>query len=201
MKKTLPGISEADKQLMIKLLPKEYPYELQPETITEMCRLGKTVLLKKGDNLIDTGEYDPSFYILIDGLIRCYYWNGDKEETEFFSSMPTTFLDYHSSCGDEGSLYCYEACTDCKLIRISKNDYDQLVNTSFDFAKWRLLLTEQQIYYFELKKKFFTGDAKERYDSFIKNLPDIMDAVPLRIVASYLHITPQHLSRLRRRKD
>lgn len=200
MKKTLPGISDADKELMKKLLPLEYPYPLKTETINLLCELGSTILLQKGDNLINVGQSDPNFYILIEGLMRCYYWDGDKEVTESFSSIPTSFLDHHSVSGDSGSFYCYEACTDSKLIKIAKSDYDRLVNESHDFAKWRLIMSTEQLYWMERKKRFALGDAKERYDSFVKNLPDVMNEVPLRVVASYLRITPQHLSRLRRIK-
>ena len=198
MKRTLPGITDEDKELMRKLLPLECPYQLKDETINLLCELGNTVTLDKGDVLINVGECDPNFYILIDGLLRCWYWNGDKEETELFSTIPTTFMDYHSTCGDNGSFYCYEACLDSRLIKISKRDYDKLIEESHDFSNWRNNIMQHQLYWMERKKRFAMGNAKERYDSFVKNLPDIMNLVPLRIVASYLRITPQHLSRLRR---
>ena len=200
MKKTLPGITDEDQELMLRLLPLEYPYPLQSETIDRICALGNTVLLQKGDNLIEVGQTDTNFYILIEGLMRCWYWDGDKEVTESFSSIPTSFIDYHSVSGDSGSFYCYEACTDAKLIKIHKHDYDRLVDESHDFAKWRLVMSTEQLYWQERKKRFAMGDAKERYESFVKNLPDVLNEVPLRVVASYLRITPQHLSRLRRIK-
>ncbi|WP_170827259.1 cyclic nucleotide-binding domain-containing protein [Arcticibacter eurypsychrophilus] len=42
------------------------------------------------------------------------------------------------------------------------------------------------------------GTAKERYDQFVKRYPDLALSVPLQCIASYLRITPQSFSRIRK---
>lgn len=42
---------------------------------------------------------------------------------------------------------------------------------------------------------------RERFDAMIRNRPEIMENVPLRIIASYLGITPQYLSKLKNAKS
>ena len=49
-----------------------------------------------------------------------------------------------------------------------------------------------------MKGRIIQGSAKERYEAMMKNRPDIAMRVPLKIIASYLGITPQYLSKLRR---
>ena len=49
-----------------------------------------------------------------------------------------------------------------------------------------------------MKWRIIQGPAKERYESILKNRPEIIKNVSLKIIASYLGITPQYLSKLRR---
>lgn len=42
------------------------------------------------------------------------------------------------------------------------------------------------------------GTAQQRYETFLLSRPEIMARVPLRMIASYLRITPEYLSKLRR---
>lgn len=55
-----------------------------------------------------------------------------------------------------------------------------------------------QLYFFEKKDHVINGDAKERFLSLAQNRPEIMEQVPLGIVASYLGITQSYLSRLKK---
>ncbi len=48
MKKTVSGVSESDKRLLMELLPKETRFPVLPETIEKLLELGNTVTLEKG---------------------------------------------------------------------------------------------------------------------------------------------------------
>ena len=198
MKRTIPGISASDRQQLETILPLECKYKPAAETIDKLLNLGNTIVLSKGDTLINAGEYDPNLYIVTDGLLRCYYWDNDKEVTDYFSSIPTLFFDYHSYYGGIGAFYCYEACIDSRVVRISKNDYEKLIAESHDLARWILCMSQYQIYAFEGKERRSIGEAYDRYLKLLKHIPEIENRVPLRTIASYLRITPQYLSMLRR---
>lgn len=200
MKKTIPGISESDKNLLLQLLPDECNHKPKEETLCKLIECANTVTLEKGDALIASGEYDPNLYIIIDGLLRCCFWNGDKEETDFFSTIPTIFLDYSSYYSGGKSFYRYEACLDSRVIKIQKQDYDRLLNESHDFALWMLSLANSQSYHYEMKVKMDLGDAKTKYEHLNKYFPEIFNLVPLGMIASYLKITPQYLSKIRASK-
>lgn len=49
-----------------------------------------------------------------------------------------------------------------------------------------------------MKNRLIAGSAKERYVSFLKNRPEILNQVQLKVIASYLDVTPQYLSKLRK---
>ena len=83
-------------------------------------------------------------------------------------------------------------------MRIGKDNLKELIDSSAEFARWCLGNVQFQLYFFEMKGRIIQGSAKERYEAMMKNRPDIAMRVPLKIIASYLGITPQYLSKLRR---
>ena len=89
-------------------------------------------------------------------------------------------------------------CCRSRLFKVTKADYDRLIAEDHSFARWCLEYANCQLYYFEMKRNLINGSARERYESLLRNRPEIIRGVPLKIIASYLGITPQYLSKLRR---
>ncbi len=170
-----------------------------PEKIAdEFLDAGEIIEVKKWDNVISSGDMNPDIYVVIEGILRCWYWDDDREITAFFSTLPTMAINYHTYYANKPSFYNFQACTPAKLLHIKKEIFDSLVERLPEFARWNLRVAQNQLYYLELKRDLNQGKAKDKYLSLMRELPDIMNSVPLQIVASYLGITPQHLSRLRR---
>ncbi len=171
---------------------------MNSETIEQLLALGNTIYIEKGDILIDSGEKDSNMYILVDGLLRTMFWNGPKEETYAFTTIPTVFFCSYSYFGEQESFFQYEVCTDSRVIKISKQDYDRLMEESHDFSRFMVGIFLGQVFFYERKCQYSLGDAKERYHKLMEDHPNIMNQVSLQTIASYLRITPQHLSKLRR---
>lgn len=173
--------------------------QIPPEDVMDVfLNTGDVFYVDKWDHIMEAGRYDPNMYIIMDGLTRVWFWDGDKEKTVYFSTIPTVIINYHCYFGGEPSFYNYQACTRLKVFRILKQDLDRMLETCPELTRWCLMLAYGQLYYFELKHKVNMGDAKEKYLSLIKTLPNIIQEVPLQIIAQYLDITPQYLSKLRR---
>lgn len=191
-------ITNEEKALLKRLLRDECDYVLPVDVMDEFLDLGEIVTVRKWENIISADTFDPNLYIAMEGVVRCWYWDGDGERTAYFSTIPTVFLNYHSYYGHKRSFYNFQACTAVKLLRVKSTDFNELLKKSHEFALWNLRLVQCQLFWFEIKHRSNTGSAMERYKKLIKELPDIMQEVPLQIVASYLGITPQYLSRLRK---
>lgn len=191
-------ITAEERATLKRLLKDECDYVLPAHVMDEFLDLGEIVIARKWENIIAADVFDPNLYIAIDGVVRCWYWDGDGERTAFFSTIPTVFLNYHSYYGRKRSFYNFQACTEVKLLRVKSTDFNALLKKSHEFSLWNLRLAQCQLYWFEIKHRHNMGSAMERYKVLLKELPDIMQEVPLQIVASYLGITPQYLSRLRK---
>lgn len=61
-------------------------------------------------------------------------------------------------------------------------------------------MAQCQFYYYEKKESVINGNVEERYASIEQNRPEILQNVSLRIIASYLGVSPQYLSKIRNKK-
>jgi hypothetical protein len=59
-------------------------------------------------------------------------------------------------------------------------------------------MSMSQLWFYEKKRTVLNGYARERFESLMKNRPEIIEKVQAKIIASYIGITPQYLSTLKR---
>lgn len=171
--------------------------QLSDGLINDLIDCGHIVSLKAGQPLVKVGDVNPDFYILIDGIIRSWYVLDNVEVTTAFGIAGTQILNYASYTAGQPSESNFEACTKCKLMRVPKEDYDRMLHTSLDFCNWRLRLAYDQFYFTEMRNQVIKGDARQRYAALLQSRPEIVQKVTLKIIATYLGITPQYLSHLR----
>lgn len=171
--------------------------QLSDGLINDLIDCGHIVSLKAGQPLVKVGDVNPDFYILIDGIIRSWYVLDNVEVTTAFGIAGTQILNYASYTAGQPSESNFEACTKCKLMRVPKEDYDRMLHTSLEFCNWRLRLAYDQFYFTEMRNQVIKGDARQRYAALLQSRPEIVQKVMLKIIATYLGITPQYLSHLR----
>lgn len=182
------------------LLSAECHYQLADDVMDRFLSGGERLSLKTGEVLIHAGQFDPNIYIVMSGVVRHTFMNGEAEKTATFALAPTMFTEYHCFYAREESFYQVEACCRSEVLKIPKTHYDRMVAESHEFARWALSMADNQFYYYERKNSVINGDAKERFESLIKNRPEIIDNVQLKVIASYLGITQQYLIKLKNGK-
>lgn len=182
------------------LIKNESSYPISENLIERLIDMGTIICLHSGEPIVSAGDVAPDFYILTDGIMRCYHLEGDAEteRTSYFALPGTVCISYHSYLRGEPSPNTYAACCPSSLLKVCKTDFSSLISLSPEFARWCLGNVQNQMYFFEMKSRVVQGSAKERYEAILKKRPEIIQKVPLRIIASYLGITPQYLSKLRR---
>ena len=87
------------------------------------------------------------------------------------------------------------------MLQVPRARFDALMDRYPEFTRWQLMMSYDAHYFLELKRATLMGDAAARYKALVENRIEILQKVPLKIIASYLGITPQHLSLIRRRKN
>lgn len=184
---------------MHELIAAETAYPLAEAVVDSFIDLGTVVEYGPGEAITAEGSVDPGVYMLVEGIIRSWCWDGIVEKTAYFGTPGTMCVSFHSYLMGQAAPNTHEACCRSLLLRVSRESFNRLIDESHDFAKWALVNAQQQLYFFERKNRLIQGSARERYESLLKNRPEVARNVPLKMIASYLGITPQYLSRLRAR--
>lgn len=193
-------IGPVTRDLIRKLIVEECTHSTPPpdEVIDRLISKGVLVSLKKGEAMMREGDFNPHFYILLSGVMRKWHWDGKTEHTTSFAVEGTQTINYHSYYAGLPSIDTIEACCNCKLMMVRREDYDELLHTSPEFALFCFQMAICDLYFHDKRRELFIGNAMERYVVLLKNRKEIVQEVPQHILASYLGITPQYLSNLRK---
>lgn len=153
----------------------------------------------KGHILLEEGQKSKDNYFVLKGCLRCYYIkDGEEKTTEFYTELeglaPPCIMD------GSNSTY-YISCIEDTVLLVSNAETEQEAFAKFPkFEMMCRVLSEQLATKIKVEfDSFKTSNPEERYLSLIENRPDLFQRVPQHQLASYLGITPQSLSRLRRR--
>lgn len=181
-----------------KLLAEECHYRLRDEIMDRFLDMMTEVRLKVNEPIISYGELNSDVYILKEGIIRLIYFDGINERTHAFALAGTMVMSHHSYFMRYPAFLQVEACIESTVMKISKRAFDDLMEESHEFSRWVADMALSQLYSYEMKLSVINGTtAKERFVSLAKSRPMIMEKVSLKIIASYLGITPQYLSMLK----
>ena len=170
------------------------------DKVNEIATLFNSEKIIKGTLIVQEGKTSQKSFYLEEGIVRCYILdrNGDEVTTRLFSA-PEFLNDYRSLFKREASQENYEAITPLKVQTISWENVQHCFHSIPDFREWgRMMLTMNYVNLQEHMISFHKEQAQERYEKLVKQRPEIIQQVPLQIIASYLGITKYSLSRIRK---
>lgn len=149
--------------------------------------------------LLKAGKIERYVYFLSTGIVKGYQNIDGKIIVQHLVSEQDFFTSLDSFMSQTPSLDYYETITDCKLLKVSKADFDFLqLNTDFwnDFIK--NVTNDHLSCKLERVKDFQILTAKERYVKFVNQHPKLALHVSVDNMASFLGMEPQSLSRIRK---
>jgi CRP-like cAMP-binding protein len=175
---------------------------LSEEEIENALSAFQEVSIKKKEILIHSEHFNNKLFFIEKGLMYSYKTldNGDRQVIQF-AKEDNWISDLFSFFTAKPALFTIQTLEDCKLLTITKKDYDDLCD---QFPKLERLfrLNFQAAYSASLQKisDFYSQDAEIKYTNLIKHNADLLQRVPQYLIASYLGILPSSLSRIRNKK-
>ena len=158
----------------------------------------------KGDLIMKAGEVQNSLYFITKGIIRNFVENKKGEIKIYnFRSENMTVTGYAPYNYEDNlkALVNVECLEDCILIKVPFEAINYVINTMKLGDRLGRYMAEAhvvQMLHYVLQKD--TKTIIERLDSIDKSFPNIHQRVPQYMIASYLGITPVHLSNLKKKR-
>lgn len=148
-------------------------------------------------------EGDPCKFVAFveKGALRSY--SVDEKGSEHiiqFALEGWTISDLYSFLTGEPATYNIDAIEDSELTLISKSAHEELLNTMPKFETFtRLNITGAYVAMQRRLTSIISSPSEERYEKFNELYPSIVQRVPQHMIASYMGLTPETLSRVRKK--
>ncbi|WP_452219585.1 Crp/Fnr family transcriptional regulator [Lacinutrix salivirga] len=173
---------------------------LTEEDYTQILPFVKTKQLSKNDFLLRAGDVCSHSFFVEQGLLRFYAINEEgKENILQFATENGIVSDRGSVFFQEPSTYFIDALENTLAIFINEEFINTVATINPNFRAENEKLLQNHIRHLYKRINLLIGaSARARYLEFVAMYPDIMLRVPQLMIASYLGITPESLSRVRK---
>jgi CRP-like cAMP-binding protein len=189
-------MTEADKLSLF--FSNEFPFN--KEGLAEFVNTFVKKSYKKGKVILENGNTENELRFLDNGIIREYYATNEKEKNINFYTNPIFITDFSSFTNSTTTKKYQECLTDSDLRVLSKEKFLNFTN-QYHCGKLFIETIFQRIVVNKENEEFnhFVNTAEELYLDIMKKKPDWLLNIPQYHIASYLGITPETLSRIRKR--
>lgn len=158
----------------------------------------KPLSFKKGQTIISEGDAVSCEYFVLSGCLKTYYVNEDQKMFILQFAMPTWWAsDYGAIYGKGTATVNLDCIVDTEVLCLLSDDRERLCKEIYPlqyFFRWR----SNKGYVAQQKRllSFMNNDAKSRYEELMKMYPLLYNTVPKQLIAAYLGVSRETLSRL-----
>jgi CRP-like cAMP-binding protein len=157
----------------------------------------KLLNVKKDECLVKEGQVCQSFYFINQGNFRHYTVKENGEEATLNLFIRTEWvLEYKSFITQQPSENIIQATVDSEVLGLSVWDFHELARLCDSFFRMGRVL-EQAIQNQDFQHNRLSPEQK--YERLLNSKPEVLQHFPLKHIASYLGMTPETLSRIRKK--
>lgn len=175
---------------------------LPEKELQELANISEYKIIQKGSYFINEGQIPLKMAFVIKGLFRYVYTHENGNEfTKNIIAEKNFISSYSAMIYNTPSYFSVEALEETEILEI---DYADWIDIKEKNPFWNAFLVQVLEKAFCIKEKrereLLLLDAEKRYEIFITEFPNIENRVSQQIIASYLGIQPESLSRLKRKR-
>lgn len=175
-------------------------YGLSPQQAAEFNDLFSSLSLKKGARFHQSGEVCDQVGYLEVGILKCVYVREEQEVVDEFVFPGALVTCYHSFMTNTPSRKAIVAISDSQLRVAKKKDIEALAaRHPFVESLSRKITEEHFIVAHDKLESLRLEDATTRYLNLLQKTPERVLLLPQYELASYLNVSPETLSRIRKK--
>ena len=189
-----------NKKEIINIINEKYA-PLTSECKSEFAANSRILTLKKGEILVKEGQYSDKAYFIVSGSTRAYYLNDGKDITYWFAFENDFICAINSFFQNIPSPHFIEVLEETILLEISRDDIMKLSDKYHNFERLTNRVATKTM--LKLQARIVSmqfQSAEQRYQNLLSAYPSITQRVSLTHIASYIGITLETLSRIRKLK-
>ena len=175
-------------------------FGMQEEALNIFCAKFTVRRIAKKEFFVRQGETCRHLAFINEGLMRLYYDVEGEEHVRQFHFERSFCGEYQSFLTEKPALMSLQALEDTELLIISRKELNDLFRMNQEFERLGRILAEQSFIFVSQRfASMLLESPEERYSHLVQERPKVLQRVPQYMIASYLGITPQALSRIRKR--
>ena len=175
-------------------------FSLDAKEKEEVARLFKIRNYKRRSLLLNEGDICNHYTFVVSGCFRMYAVDAKGREHNLqFATEENWIMDFKSFYERKPSRLYIEAVEHSDVLQISNEDLLYLYTHYHKFDRnFRIIIERKYIDFQNRIWETISVPAEERYENFMKQYPDLIQRLPNTQIASYLGITPEFLSKIRK---
>lgn len=155
--------------------------------------------LKRNEYLKVKGSTDTNLYYVKSGSLRVFIEDEFEEHTIRFGYEGNFISSLDSYITEKPSPFYIQAIRAAELKVITKEAFTEIINSKTEYLKlWQQILAGLVYQQMEREVDILTYSPAERYRRLLERSPQLFQEIPAKYIASYLRMTPETLSRIRK---
>ena len=181
----------------------EKQVQINPVDLEKILSYFKSMYVKKNHIILNEGEVNTRIQFVTKGCLRIFFIDEKGEEaTRYFAFENNFATALVSFIAQQPSLEFVQALEDTELLYISYVDFQYLLETYPSWEKfYRHYLESAYTTNTNRLMSFITMNAQERYNELMKQNPKVIQRLSNKIVANYINVSQETLSRLKSKTD
>jgi len=176
--------------------------ELDEPEVQTLYQYVKPVSLQKKEYLLKEGQVCRAYYFVEKGCLRMFFINNKTvEQITQFALDGWWISDYFSLMDNKPSEYYIQTIEKSEILSIDMVLLDDLLKELPQLERYFRLIMQKAVAASQLRQKYMYEMTKEEfYVLFSTSFPEFVQRVPQYMIASYLGLTPEYVSELRKKK-
>lgn len=173
---------------------------LDPEEELLFQNAFKPYVLKKNEYFLQSTEINTKLGFLCKGLVRYFVFKNEEVATLEFTKEGEFVADYGSFISKQPSIQNIQALEDCEFLIINYDELQKLYQISKNANLLGRIIVEHR--FIVMVNQLLTVhqfNPEDRYRYFLEQYKDLVQRIPQYLIASYVGVKPQSLSRIRKR--